>query len=210
MTINQKSEEIYTQGPIDSVILPQYNPNPTTVNEFVQSLNYIYSTYASSEWEVKKNLINSLLVNFNDVNNELDLYKHFDSKYLYTRNLVATDKTNYALLVLCWNPLLESKIHDHPCDGCFVKVLDGQIKETRYAIDEKEGVLNVISDVVAKKNDVTYMDNLIGLHKIGNPDSHIGAITLHLYTPPYSKSKVSSSSFYFLFKILFLSFSFYS
>eukprot|EP00597_Dinobryon_sp_UTEXLB2267_P000752 CAMPEP_0170072226 /NCGR_PEP_ID=MMETSP0019_2-20121128/9924_1 /TAXON_ID=98059 /ORGANISM="Dinobryon sp., Strain UTEXLB2267" /LENGTH=89 /DNA_ID=CAMNT_0010281105 /DNA_START=397 /DNA_END=666 /DNA_ORIENTATION=+ len=34
----------------------------------------------------------------------------------------------------------------------------------------------------------------IGLHKIGNPNKDIGAVTLHLYTPPFSVCKVWSHS----------------
>ena len=35
-----------------------------------------------------------------------------------------------------------------------------------------------------KKNQVTYMSDDLGLHKISNPDPETYAVTLHLYTPP--------------------------
>jgi len=46
---------------------------------------------------------------------------HDESKN-YTRNLISTDHDSYVLLLLCWSPGKESPIHDHPCDGCWMKV----------------------------------------------------------------------------------------
>jgi len=45
---------------------------------------------------------------------------------------VSTDDERYTLMVLCWNPQSVSPVHDHPCEGCFVRVLSGAIQETRY------------------------------------------------------------------------------
>ena len=56
----------------------------------------------------------------------------FDKEGTYTRNLVLTDNQHYTLLALCWNPGCESPIHDHPCDGCWMKVCEGSIQESRY------------------------------------------------------------------------------
>lgn len=50
-------------------------------------------------------------------------YAFWDPDKLYTRNLVATDSKNYTILLLCWNPGKESPIHDHPCEGCWVKTV---------------------------------------------------------------------------------------
>jgi hypothetical protein len=64
-------------------------------------------------------------------------YAHSDPMKNYTRNLIATDDETFTLLLLCWNPGKESPIHDHPCDGCWVRVCQGKIQETRYEIDSK-------------------------------------------------------------------------
>ena len=76
---------------------------------------------------------------------ELTRYTHLDDSKHYTRNLVATDNTNYTLLLLCWNPGKSSPIHDHPCDGCWMQVLKGQVRECRYE-RTKDGVLKCFSD----------------------------------------------------------------
>jgi len=63
----------------------------------------------------------------------------------YTRNLVATDNETYTLLLLCWNPGKQSPIHDHPCDGCWVRVCQGSVKETRYQLSTEDNSLQVTS-----------------------------------------------------------------
>lgn len=63
----------------------------------------------------------------------------------YTRNLVATDNETYTLLLLCWNPGKQSPIHDHPCDGCWVRVVEGSVTETRYEMNENDNSLKVTS-----------------------------------------------------------------
>ena len=37
---------------------------------------------------------------------------------------------------------------------------------------------------------MTFIDDSMGLHKIGNPCVDAGAVTLHLYTPPFRSCKV--------------------
>ncbi|KAL7535306.1 hypothetical protein ACHAXR_008454 [Thalassiosira sp. AJA248-18] len=66
----------------------------------------------------------------------------------YTRNLIATDNETFTLLLLCWNPGKCSPIHDHPCDGCWLRVCQGQIQETRYEINTETDNLDVTSDEV--------------------------------------------------------------
>jgi hypothetical protein len=114
----------------------------------------------------------------------------WDTDKAYSRNLVATDGKHYSLLLLCWKPGRESAIHDHPCDGCFVKTLRGCIRETRYHCN---ATTNEITQGVTKfycEDQVSFMNDEIGLHKIGNPNDITGAVSLHLYTPPFRSCKV--------------------
>ncbi len=98
------------------------------------------------------------------------------------------------------------KIHDHPCDGCFVKSLKGLIKETRYEADLSTNSLRYTGETLCREGLVTYMDNYLGYHKVGNGGNE-PAITLHLYTPPYTKCKVSILIvFYICIHIYHLSF----
>ena len=120
------------------------------------------------------------------------MYAHSDPTLLYTRNLIDTDNETYSLLLLCWNPGKESPIHDHPSDGCWVKVMQGAIRESRYRQpvvgETKNSPLYCYQESTARTGEVTYIDDTQGFHKVGNPDSYISA-TLHLYSPPALQCK---------------------
>ena len=108
-------------------------------------------------------------------------YSHFDSTKPYTRNLIATDHETYTLLLLCWNSLEESPIHNHPCDGCWLQVLEGEVQEVRY--DHR---LQCTMDIVYRSGQLSYITDNTGYHKVGNPSSQ-RAVTLHLYAPPFER-----------------------
>jgi len=112
-------------------------------------------------------------------------YALFDSTRSYTRNLIATDDETYVLLLLCWNPQHESLIHDHPCDGCWLKVIQGTIRECRYSEDMK-----CISDQTFGEGEIAYITDNMGYHKIGNPTADQSAISLHLYAPPIQQCRI--------------------
>jgi cysteine dioxygenase len=124
-------------------------------------------------------------------------YAKFD-KHRYTRNLVDTGNGKYNLIALCWGEGQGSGIHDHSDAHCFVKVLDGQLKETMFAwpaaddkgettkIDYGDGSgLTEIGVNFYEKNGVTYINDSMGLHRVENPSHSEPAVSLHLYSPPF-------------------------
>ena len=118
------------------------------------------------------------------------LYALNDSSMHYTRNLIATDHANNTLLLLCWNPGRHSAIHDHPCDGCWMKVLQGQIQECRYRPEGDNQRLVCTQDTTQTRNDILYIEDSIGFHKVGNPHPTETAYTLHLYSPLIQSCKI--------------------
>jgi hypothetical protein len=78
------------------------------------------------------NFIHAIFSRLDKDIDELSRYAHFDASKNYTRNLVSTDDKHYTLLLLCWNPGKESPVHDHPCDGCWMQVFQGNVQESRY------------------------------------------------------------------------------
>ena len=106
-------------------------------------------------------------------------------------------------MILCWAPETQSAIHDHSNSHCLLKVLDGTIEESIY--DWPEGYIKDDCDSafssspnspqpigIHLKNishyqpdQLTYMHDKIGLHRIRNPSPSKGAVSLHLYCPPY-------------------------
>jgi cysteine dioxygenase len=159
----------------------------------VDILNNIFSS--DSSWECKSKSITNVLKNVDLTTTEINKYTFFDAEKPYTRNLVATDGKHYTLLVLCWNAAMESKIHNHPCDGCYIKTIRGCIKETVYQANECTNEIKQSGMKFYCEGQVSYMNDDIGLHKIGNPNKDLGSVTLHLYTPPFGSCKVRKASF---------------
>ena len=91
-------------------------------------------------------------------------------------------------MVLVWNPGKESPIHDHPCNGCWVRVLENSVQEVVYEKIE-DGSLEVQTDTLYNSGGVTWMHDIKGFHKIGNPNEDV-AVTLHVYSPPYGQCKI--------------------
>lgn len=55
------------------------------------------------------------------------------SFHRYTRNLIDTGNGKFNLMALCWGERHGSSIHDHSDSHCFVKILNGNLKETMYS-----------------------------------------------------------------------------
>jgi hypothetical protein len=73
----------------------------------------------------------------------------------------------------------------HANAHCIMKILKGSLKETRYAwptVDRnnaEDRPLQVLSDKTYHQNQVTYMSDKLGLHRISNPDPNGYAVSLH-------------------------------
>jgi cysteine dioxygenase len=169
--------------------LPDCSPSAhcRSLPQLLQQLHCLYQQ--SRDWDCIKARLHSLLDNLHLSDSEFTRYCHCSQELPYTRNLVHTDNKHYTLLILCWTPGYESKIHNHPCDGCFVKVLKGSIEEHKYHLSS-DGEVTLDKVIHAPAGTTTYMDDSLGLHKIGNSSPATTAVTLHLYTPPYTTSKV--------------------
>ena len=108
----------------------------------------------------------------------------------YTRNLVDEGNGKYNLLILCWGESQASPVHNHPNSNCFVKILSGKMQESLFALPSKEPTasskkLQLIGEKVMKRDEVSYMHDSIGLHGMENPSHSEGAVSLHLYVPPF-------------------------
>eukprot|EP01100_Stratorugosa_tubuloviscum_P012284 TRINITY_DN577_c2_g1_i1.p1 TRINITY_DN577_c2_g1~~TRINITY_DN577_c2_g1_i1.p1 ORF type:complete len:799 (+),score=301.21 TRINITY_DN577_c2_g1_i1:98-2494(+) len=114
------------------------------------------------------------------------------ASHRYTRNLIAYDE-KFMILLLCWERGQESPIHDHSGSSCWVKMLHGELVETKYSIvstDISPNGLKIDSTTRVSKNQVTYIDDTLGIHKMGNQNANSPAISLHVYSPPYSSCNV--------------------
>jgi cysteine dioxygenase len=125
--------------------------------------------------------------------NEWKRYAFFDPDKKYTRNLIATDNTTFTLMLLCWNPLKSSPVHDHAGSECFMRTVSGQVRESQYEWVEKgceceSKQLKLLKATELVPGSVAYINDSIGMHKVENATDK-QAVTLHCYIPPYQSCR---------------------
>jgi cysteine dioxygenase len=181
------------------------NTTINTINDDNDTTNYIHEIKTVEELEssllelftkvekeglplsYKLSAIAQMLDHSNFTSKEMNRFTFWSAEKPYTRNCVINND-KFTVLLLCWNANARSSIHDHPCDACFIKVIRGCIKETKYIIDKDKNI-TPLSNNFHIENQVSYMDNSNILHSISNPNPEVGAVTLHIYTPPFSACK---------------------
>lgn len=126
-----------------------------------------------------------LMKEYNTNDHGWERYALGDASRGYTRNLVDEGNGKSNLLVLVWSPGKGSPIHDHGNAHCLMKILRGNLTETRYSFpgtDEPEP-MRIVSEKTYPENAVAYMADELGVHRVSNRGSDF-AVSLHLYTPP--------------------------
>ncbi|CAJ0549265.1 Ff.00g028780.m01.CDS01 [Fusarium sp. VM40] len=171
---------------------PSMSPNvgPRQQNRFEELVQRLKDALGPSSGltsdDVDVDYLQQLMEGYDSSNNSWSKYAFGDRTRGYTRNLVDEGNGKSNLLVLVWTPGKGSPIHDHGNAHCIMKILRGELTETRYAFpeeNEEEGPMNIISERTFKENAVTYMADELGLHRVTNRGSNF-AVSLHLYTPP--------------------------
>ena len=84
----------------------------------------------------------------------------------------------FDIYIITWNQYQQSKIHDHPENGCIYKILEGHLVEENY--DKKiqlTGFKSLFLDCIG------YIDDRYYLHKMINYTNKV-AVSLHIYSPP--------------------------
>ena len=106
------------------------------------------------------------------------------SESTYTRNCIFENE-RFELILICWQSSHKTPIHDHGGEECWVKVIDGEFKETVYKSNEVSEVseVNILKTTLFKAGDISYMIDFMGCHQLKNLSSH-RALSLHLYAKP--------------------------
>lgn len=98
----------------------------------------------------------------------------------YKKNVVFSDD-QIDIVVIGWNSKQQSGIHDHPENGCLLKILNGQLTEKIYIMKNDTFCLNQIKSV--DSGQISYAQGKNGLHNISN-DTDSKVTSLHIYCPP--------------------------
>ncbi|KAK6606857.1 hypothetical protein ACHAO1_000327 [Botrytis cinerea] len=207
---------------------------PDSFHQLVADLSQILgpsSGLTSADVDVQQ--LRSLMERYISNEDEWRKYAFADLSRGYTRNLVDEGNGKSNLLILVWSPGKGSPLHDHADAHCLMKVLSGTLSETQYTFPSVSAPASgsttstssstasqppntpptVIKTTTYTANQVTYMSDDLGLHRISNPDPENVAVSLHLYTPPNAaregchifdektgrKSHVTQSNFYSVF-----------
>ena len=104
------------------------------------------------------------------------------SNHKYIRNLVFRNDM-FEIYIICWNNNQKSPIHDHSENGCVMKILQGRLTQILYTHD-----FTSCKSTNFKKDDISYIHNNIGLHKILNYNEQ--TCSLHIYSPPLHKTNI--------------------
>lgn len=158
---------------------------PKNLNQLIEQLKSILGTKGLSSDEIDINHIKQLMELYESNEEDWGKFALHDSSRPYTRNGVVDINGNANLLILCWSPGKGSAVHDHANAHCCMKVIKGQLMESLYEMPSDESPLKLKQELNLECQEVGYISDTIGLHKISNPCSEV-LVSLHLYTPPYA------------------------
>lgn len=158
--------------------------------------------------------VNHLMLSYKSNPKEWRKYAKFD-RYRYTRNLVDAGNGKFNLMILCWGEGHGSAIHDHADSHCFMKMLQGELCEIRFAWPNEKSIninsgadigtmitndddettysqdeLQEIGRSKLETNMVAYINDNLGLHRVENPSHTDTAVSLHLYCPPFEDCSI--------------------
>ena len=93
------------------------------------------------------------------------------------------------IYIISWSPNCESQIHDHPDNGCILKILDGELQEDEYI--NENNCISFSKTNILKEGLIGFKSKNKILHKIINKENKV-TVSLHLY----SKGGYKSVSYY--------------
>jgi len=162
----------------------------TTLNDLIEKLHQLFEDDVVD--------VDHVMQVFNSYKSNPAEWKKFAKfdRYRYTRNLVDEGNGKFNLMLLCWGEGHMSSIHDHADAHCFMKMLDGTLREVRFAWPEENAQSEEISEMktvgehALETNQVSYMSDSLGLHRVENPSHVDRSVSLHLYSPPFESCQV--------------------
>ncbi|XP_055025095.1 cysteine dioxygenase type 1 [Misgurnus anguillicaudatus] len=156
---------------------------PESLDDLIKTLHKIFESDSINVDEVQ-----SIMEAYESKPQEWMKFAKFD-QYRYTRNLVDEGNDKFNLMILCWGEGHGSSIHDHTDSHCFLKLLQGQLKETLFEWPDQKGSppggMVQKSQQILLENQCAYINDSIGLHRVENVSHTECAVSLHLYSPPF-------------------------
>ncbi|KAI3406899.2 hypothetical protein KGF56_000191 [Candida oxycetoniae] len=155
-----------SSGPINSTCqtssLDAFHPNQN-LSQLIDSLREILGGHGLSSEDIDINKIKQIMESYKSDPADWSQFALHDPLKSYSRNGVVNINGNANLLIL---------------------ILQGELTESLYKLDG-ENKPKLSKETILAKEQVGYISDQIGLHKITNTSDEI-SVSLHLYTPPYA------------------------
>lgn len=133
-----------------------------------------------------KNIMDKYLLcsNLNDYLQYIDCNEKYNENNYCRIKLKEFSNDNIEFILILWKPNAQTRIHDHPKNGCLMKVLSGELHEILYNKNKEKINENKLTSEYS-----SYIEGNNIIHKIIN-NTDTTAISLHIYSPPNHISNV--------------------
>ena len=146
--------------------------------EYTDNLEVLFNTITHNLKDKELKDLFDFVIDYNgtDWKKHIVISSNYYKKKIYSNELAE-------MFIITWNVNAESKVHDHPDEGCILK---GKLKEEIYK--NKDNSTEYISENILKKHDIGFQISNKYLHKIKNKSRNY-TVSLHIYSPPNFKIK---------------------
>lgn len=163
--------------------LDHSDARPLSLHELVGQLTeYFERTGFHEDKAAKIADLDRILSRFEFSQGDWQQYAVCDRQHRYTRNLLATDEHYFSLSLICWHEGVDSPIHSHPSDGCWMQVTRGSVVERRFVPNTATGELEQTQERIYEPGTTFFINDSQGYHQVESLGGD--ACTLHLYSPP--------------------------
>ncbi|VBB17823.1 I cysteine dioxygenase [Yasminevirus sp. GU-2018] len=160
-------------------------------SENIQELAVLYERI-SKVFSDSGSLVNCRDVLHRYTGDDWSVFVEYDNTTYKRVRLPNMCNDDFEFVLICWDKGQRSPIHDHPDNGCLVKVLQGELCEELYKKQRSlEGQYKRIGSRNNRAGDVSYMEKNVVIHRISNVSSNemegCKTVSLHIYSPPKFK-----------------------
>jgi predicted metal-dependent enzyme (double-stranded beta helix superfamily) len=121
-------------------------------------------------------------------NDDWKSYVKFGDKYAKI-HLKDCSTDLFDVFIICWNNKQFSTPHDHPDNGCLLKILQGELHEKIFRKDTV-GNFKYLYTNIYKEDQIGHRIGRNIIHDIVNTDQQ--SVSLHIYSPPEYKTNYYS------------------
>jgi cysteine dioxygenase len=97
----------------------------------------------------------------------------------YEKNIIHREPL-FSLEIVSWGDSAVTKFHDHAEFGCYMKLLDGKLREELLV---KRGNNSHIETKMINQGETSFINNKMGIHRLMNTNENNMSHSLHIYIP---------------------------